>query len=317
MSDKNAVVKLIWDDKGEKKEIILDQNIAVSIGRDKIRDIQLVDRQVSKLHAVVAWDKDNFTITDQKSSNGTFVNGKEINKPTTLKEGDRVLIGSTTLKFVSMSLSQVENVKTKIFERPTGNVALQETSKPKGDIEYMETKVFEQETPSAGKKPEAPSPQVKKEESFNKAPILKDDKVEAVPKEMGDGLKEISILVEGLSGLVEQLNTTRDTAQKLRDAQEKSKGRVVSTVSKLISVTADLEKIAGQAVQLDQQIRESGFLKLLSELSEKSSDVNLLVKLAEHSELIINLVKAISVQARELDKVKQSLTAGLADYTDV
>lgn len=73
------------------------------IGRDARSDIILDDDAVSGLHAKIRAegeedDRPKFYIYDLASTNGTLVNGEEITK-CALKDGDRVVIGQTTLVF--------------------------------------------------------------------------------------------------------------------------------------------------------------------------------------------------------------------------
>ncbi len=76
---------------GENKEII--------IGRSSDLDMVLVEDMVSRRHARIACSDLDITIEDLGSTNGTFVNGEKI-KRAMLKEGDRVLIGTSILKVV-------------------------------------------------------------------------------------------------------------------------------------------------------------------------------------------------------------------------
>jgi hypothetical protein len=76
---------------GENKEII--------VGRSSDLDMVLVEDMVSRRHARIACSDSDITIEDLGSTNGTFVNGEKI-KRCDLKEGDRVLIGSSIFKVV-------------------------------------------------------------------------------------------------------------------------------------------------------------------------------------------------------------------------
>ena len=60
----------------------------------------LVEDMVSRRHAKIAFAGDAITIEDLGSTNGTFVNGEKVKKAR-LKEGDRVLIGTSILKVVA------------------------------------------------------------------------------------------------------------------------------------------------------------------------------------------------------------------------
>jgi adenylate cyclase len=63
-------------------------------------DIVLSDRLISRNHAMVRCLSDNdYYIIDSGSANGSYVNGKRINKPTLLKNNDQITIGPITLIF--------------------------------------------------------------------------------------------------------------------------------------------------------------------------------------------------------------------------
>jgi pSer/pThr/pTyr-binding forkhead associated (FHA) protein len=73
----------------------------VFIGRANDLEVVLVEDMVSRKHARVSLQADVLTIEDLGSTNGTFVNGEKI-KRARLKEGDRVLIGTSIIR-VAMS----------------------------------------------------------------------------------------------------------------------------------------------------------------------------------------------------------------------
>ena len=70
----------------------------VSIGRVQGNSIVLPKPNVSKRHATVTIEGGAVTITDQKSTNGTYVNGRRISGPRALSPEDRVYIGDFTLR---------------------------------------------------------------------------------------------------------------------------------------------------------------------------------------------------------------------------
>jgi pSer/pThr/pTyr-binding forkhead associated (FHA) protein len=83
----------------------------VIIGRGGELDIVLVEDMVSRKHAKISIAEGKIVIEDLGSTNGTFVNGEKI-KRARLKEGDRVLIGTSILKLINAQDSkQQENVK--------------------------------------------------------------------------------------------------------------------------------------------------------------------------------------------------------------
>jgi pSer/pThr/pTyr-binding forkhead associated (FHA) protein len=73
----------------------------IFIGRSSDLDMVLVEDMVSRKHAkITTQGGDQIWIEDLGSTNGTFVNGEKI-KRARLKEGDRVLIGTSILKVIA------------------------------------------------------------------------------------------------------------------------------------------------------------------------------------------------------------------------
>lgn len=83
-------------------EFPLQPNKEIVIGRSSDLDMVLVEDMVSRKHAKIVITDDQVTIQDLGSTNGTFVNGEKIKKAR-LKEGDRILVGTSILKLVSVS----------------------------------------------------------------------------------------------------------------------------------------------------------------------------------------------------------------------
>ncbi len=78
----------------------LHRDVDLIIGRGLDAQLRLSDDAVSRQHAVVTYDDEalNYIIEDLASTNGTRLNGKRI-RSAALVEGDRILIGETTLRF--------------------------------------------------------------------------------------------------------------------------------------------------------------------------------------------------------------------------
>ena len=72
----------------------------IIVGRSSDLDMVLVEDMVSRKHARITMQQDQIWIEDLGSTNGTFVNGEKI-KRARLKEGDRVLIGTSILKVIA------------------------------------------------------------------------------------------------------------------------------------------------------------------------------------------------------------------------
>lgn len=72
---------------------------ALRIGRDADNHIALADSRVSRRHAAVTRTANGYLIRDQHSSNGTFVNGRQVDETAPLRHGDEVAIGGSTFVF--------------------------------------------------------------------------------------------------------------------------------------------------------------------------------------------------------------------------
>ncbi len=83
-------------DAGRLFSLVTDQ---ITIGRNADNTIVLNDTAVSGLHTKIVRDEQGrFTVHDQASTNGTFLNGKE-QRIAALEHGDELRIGSTTMTF--------------------------------------------------------------------------------------------------------------------------------------------------------------------------------------------------------------------------
>ena len=80
-------------------EFPLKMDREIIIGRSSDLDMVLVEDMVSRNHAKITTHGGQVTIQDMGSTNGTFVNGEKIKK-VTLKEGDRVLVGTSIIKLI-------------------------------------------------------------------------------------------------------------------------------------------------------------------------------------------------------------------------
>lgn len=72
-----------------------------TIGSKSSNDITVQDSEVSGLQGIILCRKDKFFLTDEVSSNGTLLNGNDLEprKPYDINDGDKIKIGNTTLLF--------------------------------------------------------------------------------------------------------------------------------------------------------------------------------------------------------------------------
>ena len=70
----------------------------LTIGRRSDNTVRLIDVKVSRNHAKILATAEGFLIEDLKSSNGTYVNGENIESHL-LRPGDTITIGFTEFRF--------------------------------------------------------------------------------------------------------------------------------------------------------------------------------------------------------------------------
>ncbi len=73
----------------------------IGIGRLEDNDICLPKNNVSKHHARIVLKDDRYVLVDQKSTNGTYVNGRRISVPMVVRRGDKIYIGDFILTLIT------------------------------------------------------------------------------------------------------------------------------------------------------------------------------------------------------------------------
>src|SRR5204862_3942959 len=84
----------------DKGRLFRDLPVPVTIGREEGNSLRLNDERVSRFHAKVQVDGDDYILTDLESTNGTRVNGTAV-QIRRLRIGDRVGVGRSLLLFGS------------------------------------------------------------------------------------------------------------------------------------------------------------------------------------------------------------------------
>jgi FHA domain len=88
------------EDNGETHLIALERPIT-HIGRGLVADVRLEDSNVSRRHAIVAVRGDGVRVLDDRSSNGTFVNGRSVTVAY-LADGDVLRFGRVVLRYAEV-----------------------------------------------------------------------------------------------------------------------------------------------------------------------------------------------------------------------
>jgi pSer/pThr/pTyr-binding forkhead associated (FHA) protein len=92
---------LSLEHEGETRLLALDRPIT-HIGRGLVADVRLEDPQVSRRHAIVAVRGDGVRVLDDRSWNGTFVNGRRVTVAY-LADGDVLRFGRAVFRYVEVS----------------------------------------------------------------------------------------------------------------------------------------------------------------------------------------------------------------------
>jgi hypothetical protein len=86
---------------GETKLITLERPIT-HVGRGLVADVRLDDTHVSRRHAILAVRGDGARILDDRSYNGTFVNGRRVTVQY-LTDGDVLRFGRAVFRFTEIA----------------------------------------------------------------------------------------------------------------------------------------------------------------------------------------------------------------------
>jgi pSer/pThr/pTyr-binding forkhead associated (FHA) protein len=96
------------------REVALSGGV-VTIGRQPDNLLQIDNPAVSGYHARVSYEKDHYTLEDNDSFNGTYVNNQRVSSAT-LADGDKIVIGKHTIVFRAQAAEGV-SASAKSFDR--------------------------------------------------------------------------------------------------------------------------------------------------------------------------------------------------------
>ncbi len=132
MTDTVKLIVKAGDEVNKSFDLIKDKSV---IGRDPNSDIVIDDIEVSRNHLTITKIGNTFQIEDRNSTNGTFLNGKKLKKPTTIKNGDLISIGENhVLEFVYEKTDEISK-----------SSQLDETDQPK--VTQVQEEIAEVEKP--------------------------------------------------------------------------------------------------------------------------------------------------------------------------
>ncbi len=71
------------------------------IGRGEDADIRLHDNSVSRKHAIIEPSSEGYYVSDQQSTNGTFVNDRQLDTSCLLQDGDYLRVGNCLYRYLA------------------------------------------------------------------------------------------------------------------------------------------------------------------------------------------------------------------------
>lgn len=111
-------------DGADRGRVFTDMTPPVTIGREEGNTIQLNDERVSRFHIKIQEDHEKLVLTDLESTNGTKVNGEDI-QLRILRFGDMITIGRSVLLFGSR-----DQIAHRLSEMRRKDVSLKGTIDP-------------------------------------------------------------------------------------------------------------------------------------------------------------------------------------------
>lgn len=83
-----------------------------SIGRHLENTLVLEATSVSRHHALLTAESAGYTVSDLRSSNGTYVNRAPITRPTLLQDGDELRLGDAVLRYRCTRRAEIDQLHT-------------------------------------------------------------------------------------------------------------------------------------------------------------------------------------------------------------
>jgi adenylate cyclase len=97
-------------EKSGNRYLLLSGSNCWTVGRSDDNNFVLSDRWISRNHAMLQqMETGEFYLIDLGSRNGSFVNGRRVSIPVTLRNGDRIIFGQTELDFYNPTAGHRHN----------------------------------------------------------------------------------------------------------------------------------------------------------------------------------------------------------------
>lgn len=115
----------------------------LTIGRDPKNLMVIDDIEVSRNHAIIRRMVDGFYVEDLNSTNGTFLNGRSVNKPEKIENGDLITLGESVVLVLSIPTeitSEEEILPEESLVLDYSDATIERDGLPKEKVEEPEKK---------------------------------------------------------------------------------------------------------------------------------------------------------------------------------
>lgn len=257
--------KLYIEEPEGSREISLEQS-PISIGRVSSCAIQINEKKASKEHCILEREGNTWRLVDNMSSNGTLVNGQQINTKL-LDKGDLIIIGSTKIRFESgnselaLSPSKKKKEKQKDSDAPPEKEKRKKTASTPPSEEVSVSEKTPKKKKTERELPAQNTP--KKQQTEAKAPIVPDEKnknarkkapvsARSSEKKQVEQIKKFSLI--GVCVLVLLLIANNLYQDSLRQGQANSLENQAFKLSKTARDHSDYLKNLEQSISLYQEL---------------------------------------------------------------
>ena len=321
----NPAHLILRSDSGEVLQDYTLDKYEMSIGRAPNSDILLSkDKLTSRRHATIHYENGEYVLRDERSANGTFVNGQQLEEmtPRTLQDGDHVGIGEHELVFYAYKPASSE---VDIESMPTVTVnsaaAAEMTYRTRGDNMLTATNnddfstrsmngggqvetAQQPENPPAPSSEPAPAP-VAAQPTTTKATA---DQPDSRSSSAGAGvnfnrltnlpqptLPDVAPLVAALATLDGQVSSLQEQLNATQVALRNHETDIAQTTNQLRSgvrnVSERMDNTIADVARSREQLAWAELLQLMEDVMNNPRDIEYVTKLAR--------------KARELNKVFQ------------
>ena len=154
-----SLYKLVMRSGPEAEKVYKLEKEEFTIGRELINDLIINDPEISRKHARLIKKDEQYFLEDLNSTNGTFLSGKKVTKPTPLKNGNTIELGrSIVLEVVVEELGGIPEVQEeKSSEKQEGTKEIKEASRKAKSEKVASIKKTEIEAGQAFEEKQTPS----------------------------------------------------------------------------------------------------------------------------------------------------------------